>query len=81
MVTHTATAAKRGRNPRFPFVPVIVTSYPHPAAKDPATATMLSRQEQVRGLAYAERWQAIEAAQQTIDYRATRAPRVPIMPA
>jgi len=34
---------------------------------------MLSRQEQIRGLAYAERWQAIEAAQQTIDYRATRA--------
>jgi len=45
------TAAKRGRNPRFPYVPVI--DYGH-------------RTQQVLGVAYADRAAAVAAAEQVI---------------
>lgn len=54
-MTDRATAAKRGRNPRFPYVPVTVS----PAG----------RTSQVLGAAFADRADAIAFAQKAIDLR------------
>lgn len=52
----TATARKQGRNPRFPYVPVILIT-------DDVGVT---RQSQIKGLAYATREEAVDAAERHI---------------
>ncbi len=52
----TATAAKRGRNPKYPYVPVV----DHGAGR-------WTRTTQIRGLAYVTRVEAVDAAQRQID--------------
>ncbi len=52
----TATAAKRGRNPQFPYVPIIKYS-----------AGGKQRTRQLRGLAYEDRTEAVARAQASID--------------
>lgn len=56
-----ATAAKRGRNPKFPYVPII--------NHDPAGTAWKARTEQIRNRAYADRQDAIDCAQRVIDNR------------
>jgi hypothetical protein len=52
----TATAAKTGRNPKFPYVPVIRTSY----------STGVDRTSVIRGYAFGTRAEAIAFAQKRI---------------
>lgn len=59
--THRAHALKRGRNPKWPYVPVMLwvrEKPPFPGQK----------QEQIKGLAFATREEAVEAAQKGIDF-------------
>lgn len=53
-MTEQASALKRGRNPRFPFVPVTIRD---------------GRASQVRGVAFATREEAVAFAQKAIDLR------------
>ena len=56
-----ASAAKRGRNPRWPYVPII-------ELENHATAGYMQAQtQQVRGRAYATRDEAVACAQRVID--------------
>lgn len=54
-----ATAAKRGRNPAWPYVPII----------DHTANTIKQRTEQIKGKAFKTRDEAIAYAQQVIDAR------------
>lgn len=56
-MTDQASAAKRGRNPKFPYVPVTVRAD--------------GRTSQVLGAAFATRVDAVAFAQKTIDLRNT----------
>jgi hypothetical protein len=56
-----ATAAKRGRNPQSPHVPII--------NHDPAGTRWKAHTEQILKRAYADRQDAIDCAQRAIDYR------------
>lgn len=56
-----ATAAKRGRNPQFPHVPII--------NHDPAGGVRMTHTEQILTRAYADRQDAIDCAQRVIDNR------------
>ena len=60
--TNKASAAKRGRNPKFPYVPVI--TFDQLAGRDSA------RSEQIRGRAFATREEAVAYAQKALDLRA-----------
>lgn len=64
----TASAAKRGRNPRFPYVPIIVRKLSAPPFNLGRRIT-----EQLRGEAYATRAEAVARAQYVIEWRKTRA--------
>lgn len=57
-----ASAHKRGRNPVFPYVPVIL----HPNLQVPTCAP---RQEQILGRAYVTREEAVSCAVRVIDAR------------
>jgi hypothetical protein len=57
LFTKKATATKTGKHPKFPYVPVIKTSY----------ATGWDRTSIVRGYAFATRAEAIAFAQKRID--------------
>lgn len=57
-------ALKRGRNPRYPYVPIIY----HPAATD-GRGHRKSWQEQVRARAFAARDEAVAYANETIHFR------------
>jgi hypothetical protein len=61
IVSTKATAMKRGRNPRWPWVPVLVHQEQWEPL-DPNKATM-PRQEQIRGVSYATRDEAVAVAQ------------------
>lgn len=54
-----ASAVKRGRNPRWPYVPVLV--YPPPPSGGRTTTT------QIRGKAFATRAEAVAYAQRYLD--------------
>ncbi|MBO2461626.1 hypothetical protein [Actinomadura violacea] len=58
----TAKAAKRGRNPRWPYVPVIDYG--------PQTGVHATRTEQIKGRAYDNRADAVACAQRVINARA-----------
>lgn len=58
----TASAAKRGRNSAFPYVPVIDHG-------EQATGVHRTRTEQIIGLAYATRDEAVAIAAKTIAAR------------
>jgi hypothetical protein len=58
MTTRIASATKTGRNPKFPFVPVVVL---RDATRD--------RAQQVRGFAFATRAEAVAFAEKTIAHR------------
>lgn len=53
------SAQKRGRDPKWPYVPVILRD----STRGP------NRQEQIRGLAYATRDEAVAMAERTIECR------------
>lgn len=57
-----ASAAKRGRNPKFPYVPVIKLV---DAEGNPSVG--LSQTQQIRGLAYVTRDEAMTRSQRHID--------------
>ena len=57
-----ASAAKRGRNPSFPYVPVIDHGFQ-------ARGVHRTRTEQIIGLAYATREEAVAYAAKVIDAR------------
>lgn len=54
----TASAAKRGRNPEFPYVPIVNL---------PQGPQSVALTQQIRGLAYATREEAVASAQRHID--------------
>lgn len=62
IATQTASFAKRGRNPRFPFVP-IVKHHAHP----PGFAVPKDWTYQIRGFAFTTREEAIAYAQKYIN--------------
>jgi hypothetical protein len=62
-----ASAAKRGRNPSWPFVPVIDHTILHPQAGD--TLLRQRTENACRGVAFATREEAVAKAQQVIDAR------------
>jgi hypothetical protein len=63
---HTATAAKRGKNPKFPYVPLLKIT-PKDGSRGRTT-------NPTQGVAYATREEAIAKAQQCLDsYRYVRA--------
>lgn len=57
----TATAAKRGRNPALPYVPVIDYT------EQTAGSFTRTHTEQILGRAYADRDEAVACAQRVID--------------
>jgi len=67
IVSTRATAMKRGRNPKWPWVPVLIHEEQwEPINPDHAT---MPRQEQIRGIAYATRIEALAAAQKVVAFR------------
>lgn len=60
--TQTASAARRGRNPKFPYVPIVV-HYSHRIG----FAIPKRWTKQIRGKAYADRNDAVAYAQRYID--------------
>ncbi len=62
VTTRKATAAKRGRNPRWPYVPIIEHATSRGDGKWP-----LVRRQQLRAVAFATREEAVAHAQKTID--------------
>lgn len=58
------SAAKRGRNPQWPYVPVI--AFEERRYRD---GFERARTEQIRGLAFATRAEAVERAAQHIEFR------------
>jgi hypothetical protein len=57
-----ASAAKRGRNPKFPYVPVVKLTDANGQASNG-----LSQTKQLKGLAYVTREEAVAATQRNID--------------
>ena len=57
-----ANAVKRGRNPKYPWVPIIDYG-------EQTQGVHTTRTEQIRKLAFAEREDAVNAAQKVIDAR------------
>lgn len=57
----TSSAAKRGRNPAFPYVPVVVATCPADQVRRQLTKNPL------KGNAYATRDEAVSVAQKYID--------------
>lgn len=57
-----ASAVKRGRNPKFPYVPVIKL-----VDADGNPSNGLSQTQQIRGLAYVTRDEAVARSQRHID--------------
>lgn len=57
-----ASAAKRGRNPRFPYVPIIDFG-------EQETGQYRTRTEQIRRKAFEDRDKAVAHAQRVIDWR------------
>jgi hypothetical protein len=57
---HVANASKRGRNPRYPYVPIIIT--------DDTRAPGRKHQSQIQAVAYATRDEAVGYAQMTINF-------------
>jgi hypothetical protein len=57
-----ASALKRGHNPVFPYVPIVLHTNPH-------CADFAPRQEQILGRAFIEREAAIECARKVIEAR------------
>ncbi len=62
-MTPRASAAKRGRNPKFPWVPIIDYGLQ-------TTGVHRTRTEQLRAKAFANRADAVAYAQRTLDARA-----------
>lgn len=63
---HRAHALKRGRNHRWPYVPVVVSD------RRDIRRTDLTTQSQIRGKAFETREQALAYAQRVIDFRRDR---------
>lgn len=62
-----ASARRTGRNPAYPYVPVVETHH--------AEHGHLLRTETIRGLAFAERADAVAKAQRVLNHRAEAAAR------
>lgn len=57
-----ASAAKRGRNPEFPYVPVVKLT-----EADGSPRQSMAQTSQLKGLAYVTRQEAVDRAQRHID--------------